>query len=755
MAIRKTMSRERFAESLKNFGKLRFHVSHASILSLSALFLIVFIAFTVRLLPMRWEIPNGALGLSEFDSFFEYTLTSHMVQYGLFSPYWPAHWINMQQNYPWGLDMANSLPSVPVTGAVVYDILSAFGVNVNLMTLVSLLPAVLGALACFVMYFVGKDIGGKSAGLFAALFLALGPTFISRTSIGFYETETVGILSLVLFMFMFLRAIEEDRSLNSSLLYSVGAGLALAYFSGGWGGAYYLTGLVTVFVFVLILLRRYSQRLLLSYAVTFGLGLFIAINIPYLSIHYLFTIPVLPVAGVFILLCLAEVLRQKLSARTKTVLAIVILAALIGGFAVVWQFGYIANIAGKFISVLNPFTRSSNPLINSVAEHRLTAWASIYTELGIGVLFFLVGLYFTMRNPTNRNIFLIVFGITSLYFASSMVRLLILLNPAFALLAAMGIMGILKPFNALLRETPQIATKVKRGMRRVGREYSAIAILLVFLLLTTELAFSPQTGGTPRVYSEAYTPITISAASLPVTPNQPVPTWLNMVAWMKTNLQGTTVINSWWDYGEWITVLGNVTTLVDNTTENATQIENVGASFMGNETQSLKINAVYNVSYVLVFTVLGISQASGSQQLTVTPAGYGDEGKWMWMARISGEARDRLVSEGLIDQNSSWVDETAFGNYSSTGQFVWNDKGTNSTVYKLLSWAKQRYCDQNSQYGVVPDVAGVQPTYFKEAYFAGLEIDPYTAAQQYGGLIPIVALYQIDWQKYYNDTSTG
>lgn len=124
----------------------------------------------------------------------------------------------------------------------------------------------------------------------------------------------------------------------------------------------------------------------------------------------------------------------------------------------------------------------------------------------------------------------------------------------------------------------------------------------------------------------------------------------------------------------------------------------------------------------------------------------------MWMARISGEARDRLVSEGLIDQNSSWVDETAFGNYSSTGQFVWNDKGTNSTIYELLSWAKQRYCDQNAQYGVVPDVAGVQPTYFKEAYFAGLEIDPYTAGQLYGGLIPIVALYQIDWQKYYNST---
>ena len=28
----------------------------------------------------------------------------------------------------------------------------------------------------------------------------------------------------------------------------------------------------------------------------------------------------------------------------------------------------------------------------------------------------------------------------------------------------------------------------------------------------------------------------------------------------------------WWDYGNWLSDLGNVTSLADNTTENATQI---------------------------------------------------------------------------------------------------------------------------------------------------------------------------------------
>jgi hypothetical protein len=44
----------------------------------------------------------------------------------------------------------------------------------------------------------------------------------------------------------------------------------------------------------------------------------------------------------------------------------------------------------------------------------------------------------------------------------------------------------------------------------------------------------------------------------------------------------------------------------------------------------------------------------------------------------------------------------------------------------------------------------VQPEYFKEAYFSGEGTPPAT----YGGLIPLVALYEIDWQKYYNATSS-
>jgi dolichyl-diphosphooligosaccharide--protein glycosyltransferase len=354
-----------------------------------------------------------------------------------------------------------------------------------------------------------------------------------------------------------------------------------------------------------------------------------------------------------------------------------------------------------------------------------------------------------MRNLNNRNLFLVIFGITALYFGSSMVRLLVLLAPAFGLLAAIGVLGVLKPFSTLLREPPKVVTKAKYGLQHVGREFSGIAVFLIFIILMTNFAFSPQSGGIPKVYSQSLAPITITAGSLPIAPAAPVREWLDMLEWTRNNLAGTDVVCSWWDYGYWLTLLGNVTSLADNATINTTQIENIGFIFMANETQALKMLATYGAKYILVFVTLGTGQDTNTGAWGASQLGYGDEGKWMWMARISGKARQRFVDNGFLTNDTAWTDEATFGSYdNSTNRWVWNDAGTNSTIYKLMSWGEQRWCDQNS---ASPGELGVQPAYFKEAFFAGLDLAPTEAQSNYGSIVPLVCLYEIDWQQYYAD----
>ena len=761
MKTKSLSKKEQIINGIKSLGKLRPKINHTSMMTTAALALILFIAFTIRLFPMRWEIDpttgKSNLLLSEFDPYFQYRFTEYIVNNGFISWAWPNQWIDRQRWYPDGINVAKAaFPGLPMTAAFLYKIVSMLGINIDLMSFCALFPAIMGMLACLAIYFLGKDIGGRPIGLLAALFLALEPSYIQRTSLGFFDDETIGILALIIFAFLFLRAIEEERPVNSTVKYALASGAVLGYFCAGWGAAYYPIGLTVLFVLVLIITKRYTRKLFLAYSLTFGLGLLLAINVPKLSPTYLLTSAILPVAAVFGILCLAEVLNNVKTTKWKLISVTVFLALILGGVTVLWYKGYMQGIAGKFISVLNPFTREASPLIESVAEHRVSAWGSIYYEFGFIIIFFIMGLFFVLGNLNNRNLFLLIFGLTSLYFACSMVRLFVLMAPAFSLLAAVGISGILKPFMTLLKEPPKISVKKKYGLEHVGKEFSGIAVFLIFLMLMVNLAF-PM----PRVYTQAYTPTTISGGSLSVSPqylSTPVREWIDMLNYMRTTLSPTTVVCSWWDYGYWMTVLGNVTSLADNATVNNTQIENIGFIFMANETQAMRMLKLYNASYILVYTTI---RADTGEWIN---AG-GDEGKWIWMAAISGEARERFINNGFISANEMWNENLdnirqLFGNYTlgtnwidsnkngqvDSGELEPNTKGQNATIYKLMRYAVESWKQKHGK-----GSSTIELIYFTPEFIAGLDND----GSKYGGVVPLVCLYKINWDKYYSEHPSG
>ncbi|MGO8807750.1 MAG: STT3 domain-containing protein [Candidatus Bathyarchaeia archaeon] len=765
--------KERLSKRLAPFGRLRLEVSHGTIIAYSALALILFVSFIIRILPLRWEnLTSGVTTLNEFDPYYQFTVTQYMVTHGLLSPYWPSHWINTQLWYPFGLNMATALPSIPITGAVAYDVIHALGANVNMMTLCALIPPIIGVVSVYVMYLLGKDIGGRAVGLFSALFIALEPSIIERTSLGFFDTQVPGTIGLILFVFLFLRSIDNNKSLRASILYSLGAAATLAYFIAGWGGAYYMIDATVLFVFVMLLLKRYSQRLLVSYSITFGLALMIATKVPYMGLSYLTSGAVLPVAAGFVILLIAELLRNNISLRSKLTISVTALVVIVGGFSALVATGLIngSGITGKFETVIDPFIRASSPIINSVAEQQITAWGNIYLELGVGILFFLVGLYFILRNPTTKNVFFIVFAVTALFFAASMIRLLAIFAPAFAIIAAVGILSILKPFYTLLKESPRSLAKTKRKLARVSKEYSGIAIFLIFLILVTEVAFSPQTGGIPRAINQSYIPTALSASSLPIGGSSlsgPVTAWTSALSWFQSNTPANSAAVAWWDYGDWLSDIGNVTTLCDNTTYNATQIGNVGLIMMGNENQSMMMLNHYEnynnpgrVNYIVVFLVLAIQQSNGgSTTYVASPAGYGDEGKFVWMARISGTYEQEYIKDGYMGTTNGlteWKDETSFGNYSSTGAWTWNDQGENCTINELMYGAASQYTSLLTQagYSISLSWQASLPSYFTPVDIAGISTSPF----QYGGLVPLVAIYQVNYPAYYaatGQTGTG
>jgi hypothetical protein len=98
-----------------------------------------------------------------------------------------------------------------------------------------------------------------------------------------------------------------------------------------------------------------------------------------------------------------------------------------------------------------------------------------------------------------------------------------------------------------------------------------------------------------------------------------------------------------------------------------------------------------------------------------------------------------------------WKDETTFGSYSNTtGAWTWNTNGENCTINEIMYNMAQQYSSELTAagYNVSPSWTASTSAYFKPVQIFGSDTSP----SQYGGLIPLVGLYQVDYGAYYADT---
>lgn len=136
----------------------------------------------------------------------------------------------------------------------------------------------------------------------------------------------------------------------------------------------------------------------------------------------------LGVFGLCQILAFSDYLRSKLTADEFEALFVSLLysvGTLVAILVSVLTFsGKISPWTGRFYSLLDPsYAKNHIPIIASVSEHQPTSWSSFYFDLQILVFLFPAGLYFCFKQLTDANIFLILYGVTSIYFAVSGVQL--------------------------------------------------------------------------------------------------------------------------------------------------------------------------------------------------------------------------------------------------------------------------------------------------------------------------------------------
>ncbi len=612
----------------------------------------------------------------EFDVWTQYNNVLYLVNNGLDEYY---HWHSTQFWYPDGKDMWWIRPGTTFTAAFAYFFLNFLGIQVTVYDVCYYYPAVVAGFEIIAMYYLGKEVLDSRTGLLAAFFLAFNPGHLQRSTAGFFDNEALGVFAAILFFLFYIKAMKSGK-----FKHAVAAGLSSALLCLSWGASQYPLLLVPVICLVFMLSGRYNDNAFMVTEVTSGISLIgtalqpnMAGGIPEFLTSVEFLVPLVFMLFAYIVYWF----NSQKSVRPKfheTIIKIIkwgAIPAIIVAAVVIWGFPDLLpfDITGRIASVLNPFIRDTMAVVSSVGEHQASAWSVFYFNTLIPIFLIPVGIFFALKRLQHADIAMIVFVLTIYYFTGSMVRIIMLFAPVAALVGAYGLSSVLNYFGNIGRKKTILSRRRKRQAKNtMGPEDTFWVFVVVGVLMVAQVVQTADVAVTQMSYSELIV-------------GGQYQDWPEALTWMRTNLAATTVVVSWWDYGYWCTVIGNVTTVNDNGTDNATRMGLTGMAMMQvDELESAKIFRMLHADYVLVywgFLVNGLG---------------GDEGKWPWMVRICNEYMDSYKDLRVSSGPGAWKENSVFDyeEYYNSSSGSYEDKWFQSQLVKMMFYGEPTSQDQ-------------------------------------------------------------
>ncbi|XP_057545335.1 dolichyl-diphosphooligosaccharide--protein glycosyltransferase subunit STT3B [Amaranthus tricolor] len=671
------------------FNKSTFNFSFSSLklktkqqeflIRVTILSLVYILAFSTRLFSvLRYESM-----IHEFDPYFNYRTTLFLTEKGFYE-FW--NWFDSESWYPLGRIIGGTLyPGLMVTAALIYWGLRFLRFAVHIREVCVLTAPFFASNTTLVAYFFGKEIWDTGAGLVAAALIAICPGYISRSVAGSYDNEGVAIFALLLTFYLFVKAVN-----TGSLAWALASAFGYFYMVSAWGGYVFIINLIPLYVLVLLVTGRYSMRLYVAYNCMYVVGMLLAMQIRFVGFQHVQSGEHMAAMGVFFLIQVFYFLDwvKHLLSDTKLFqmfLRITVTSAISLGVVVLGvgsASGYISPWTGRFYSLLDPtYAKDHIPIIASVSEHQPTAWSSFMFDFHILLFLFPAGLYFCFKRLSDATIFIVMYGLTSMYFAGVMVRLILVATPAVCLISAIAVSATIKNLTLLLRSKSKVHSGSVKGSAS-GKASSKASVdqslpsqrnVAIGLLLGAFYLLSRYVIHCTWVTSEAYSSPSIVLAARGAHGNRVIfDDYREAYYWLRQNTPADAKVMSWWDYGYQITAMGNRTVIVDNNTWNNTHIATVGRAMSSYEDEAYEIMQSLDVDYVLV--VFG----------GVTGYSSDDINKFLWMVRIGGGVFPVIKEPDYLVNGEYRVDKGAA------------PKMLNCLMYKLCYY---RFGELRTEYG--------------------------------------------------------
>uniref|UniRef100_A0A8C6XBR1 Dolichyl-diphosphooligosaccharide--protein glycosyltransferase subunit STT3A n=1 Tax=Naja naja TaxID=35670 RepID=A0A8C6XBR1_NAJNA len=553
-----------------------------TLLKLLILSMAAILSFSTRLFSvLRFESV-----IHEFDPYFNYRTTRFLAEEGFYKFH---NWFDDRAWYPLGRIIGGTIyPGLMITSAAIYHVLHFFHITIDIRNVCVFLAPLFSSFTTIVTYHLTKELKDAGAGLLAAAMIAVVPGYISRSVAGSYDNE--GEVTWNKWKEGREGGREEGKKERRKERRKVSS----------WGGYVFLINLIPLHVLVLMLTGRFSHRIYVAYCTVYCLGTILSMQISFVGFQPVLSSEHMAALGVFGLCqihAFVDYLRSKLNPQQfeilfRSVISLVGFVLLSIG-AVLMLTGKISPWTGRFYSLLDPsYAKNNIPIIASVSEHQPTTWSSYYFDLQL-LVFMFPGLYTICLMP----IFIIMYGVTSMYFSAVMVRLMLVLAPVMCILSGIGVSQVLSTYMKNL----DISRPDKKSKKQQDSTYpiknevaSGMILVMAFFLIT-------YTFHSTWVTSEAYSSPSIVLSARGGDGSRIIfDDFREAYYWLRHNTPEDAKVMSWWDYGYQITAMANRTILVDNNTWNNTHISRVGQAMASTEERAYEIMRELDVSYVLV-----------------------------------------------------------------------------------------------------------------------------------------------------------
>jgi dolichyl-diphosphooligosaccharide--protein glycosyltransferase len=137
------------------------------------------------------------------------------------------------------------------------------------------------------------------------------------------------------------------------------------------------------------------------------------------------------------------------------------------------------------MTLLDPtYAKKYIPIIASVSEHQATTWSSFFFDLHYLVFFAPIGLYYCFKKPTPGKIFVGLYVVLAVYFASVMVRLLLVLAPAVSIAGGIGASNLVRKLSKAVKNLVT-GRETKKGKKTIPGELALFGLIFLTYISCT------------------------------------------------------------------------------------------------------------------------------------------------------------------------------------------------------------------------------------------------------------------------------